>query len=43
MQHLHMITIDWNDFDDGGAGQNECVGNIENDGVGDGEVPEKVN
>ena len=41
-----MIIIDWNGFDDGGAGQNECVGDIENDGVGitlNAEVPEKAN
>ena len=42
VQHLHMIIMDWNGFDDGGAGQNECVGDIENDGVGNGEVPEKA-
>ena len=43
VQHSHLIIIDWNGFDDGGAGQNECVGDIENDGVGNGEVPEKAN
>ena len=31
MQHLHMIIMDWNGFDDGGVGQNECVGDIENE------------